>query len=112
MPLSCCSLARFIASLISFTSVLRCATILRSTTETFGVGTRIATPSSLPCSSGSTRPIALAAPVEVEFLPRKLGRIALGGNLDLAVAEAERVAVDGHGAGEAAMHGIKAQQVG
>src|SRR6185437_16249061 len=58
MPLSCCSEARFIASLISLASVLREATILRSITETFGTGTRIATPSSLPCSSGSTRPIA------------------------------------------------------
>src|SRR6185295_7372235 len=55
MPLSCCSLARFIAALISFTSVARLATIFRSTTETFGVGTRIATPSSLPFSSGCTR---------------------------------------------------------
>src|SRR5260370_15282351 len=41
MPLSCCSAARFIASLISSLVVLRVATILRSITETFGVGTRI-----------------------------------------------------------------------
>jgi hypothetical protein len=40
----------------------------RSTTETFGVGTRMATPSSLPLSSGSTRPTALAAPVEVGII--------------------------------------------
>ena len=58
----------FIAALISFGSVARLATILRSTTETFGVGTRIATPSSLPFSSGSTRPIAFAAPVEVGII--------------------------------------------
>jgi len=45
--------------------VARLATNFRSTTETLGVGTRIETPSSLPFSSGSTRPIALAAPVEV-----------------------------------------------
>src|SRR5205085_10611330 len=47
MPFSSCSEARFIAALISLTSVERLATILRSTTETFGVGTWIATPSSL-----------------------------------------------------------------
>ncbi len=41
-----------------------------------------------------------------------LDGIALGGNLDLAVAEVDRVAVDGHGAGEAAMHGVEAQQMG
>ncbi len=44
------------------------ATTLRSITETFGVGTRIDTPSSLPFSSGSTRPMALAAPVEVGII--------------------------------------------
>ncbi len=33
--------------------------------EPVGIGTRSAKPSSLPLSSGSTRPIALAAPVEV-----------------------------------------------
>ena len=32
---------------------------------TFGTGTLIEAPSSLPFSSGSTRPTALAAPVEV-----------------------------------------------
>ena len=49
------------------------ASKVRSTTETFGVGTRIATPSSLPSSSGSTRPTALAAPVEVGIMsaPRR-----------------------------------------
>ena len=50
--------------------------------------------------------------VDAEFLPRQLGRIALGGNLDFAVADADRVAIDGYGAGEAAMHGIEAQQMG
>ncbi len=50
--------------------------------------------------------------VDAELLPRQLGGIALGGNLDLAVADADRVAVDGDGAGEAAMHGIEAQQMG
>jgi len=58
MPLSCCSAARFTAPLISSLVVARLATNLRSTTETLGVGTRIATPSSLPSSSGSTTFIA------------------------------------------------------
>src|SRR5262249_11138288 len=39
------------------------ATNLKSIRETLGVGTRIETPSSLPESSGSTSPTALAAPV-------------------------------------------------
>ena len=38
---------------------------VRSVAEPVGIGTRSAKPSSLPLSSGSTRPIALAAPVEV-----------------------------------------------
>ena len=37
---------------------------VRSTTETVGVGTRKAIPVSLPCTSGSTSPTALAAPVD------------------------------------------------
>src|SRR3989449_5760305 len=40
----------------------------RSTTETFAVGTRIAMPSSLPFSFGSTRPTAVAAPVVVGIM--------------------------------------------
>jgi hypothetical protein len=56
------------ASLISSTLVSRAASKVRSTTETLGVGTRIATPSSLPFSSGRTRPTALAAPVEVGII--------------------------------------------
>ena len=39
-----------------------------------GVGTRIATPSSLPFSSGSTRPTALAAPVEVGIIDSAAAR--------------------------------------
>src|SRR3984885_12539559 len=65
MPLSCCSAARLIAVLISSLEVARLATNLKSITDTFGVGTRIAVPSSRPASSGSTSPTALAAPVEV-----------------------------------------------
>ncbi len=47
---------------------------LKSITETFGVGTRIETPSSLPFSSGSTRPTALAAPVEVGIIDNAAAR--------------------------------------
>src|SRR4029077_7498824 len=64
IPLSCCSAARRTAALISSLLVARLAMNLKSMTETFGVGTRIATPSSLPASSGRTEPTALAAPVE------------------------------------------------
>ncbi len=41
---------------------------MRSTTDTLIVGTRIAKPSSLPLSSGSTRPTAAAAPVFVGII--------------------------------------------
>ena len=40
----------------------------RSTTETLAVGTRMAMPSSLPLSFGSTRPTAVAAPVVVGIM--------------------------------------------
>src|SRR5205807_1367914 len=40
----------------------------RSTTDTLAVGTRMAMPSSLPLSLGSTRPTAVAAPVDVRIL--------------------------------------------
>ncbi len=40
----------------------------RSTTDTLAVGTRIASPSSLPLSFGSTRPTAVAAPVVVGIM--------------------------------------------
>src|SRR6478735_4252090 len=56
------------ASLIFSTEVLRFEMNLKSTTETFGVGTRIEVPSRRPLSSGMTRPIALAAPVEVGII--------------------------------------------
>src|SRR5678816_3567503 len=74
MPLSWLAAANLIALLISSLSVLRLATNLKSTTETLGVGTRIATPSSLPFSSGSTRPTALAAPVEVGIIDKAAAR--------------------------------------
>ena len=57
--------AALMAWVISSIVVVRLATNLKSICETFGVGTRVDEPSSLPFSSGMTRPIALAAPVEV-----------------------------------------------
>ena len=56
------------ADATAFTSLTvtgREASKVRSTQETFGVGTRIAEPSSLPAISGNTSPKVLAAPVEV-----------------------------------------------
>ena len=52
----------------SSTVVARLAVKVRSTTDTLMVGTRIAKPSSLPFSSGSTRPTAAAAPVLVGII--------------------------------------------
>ena len=66
--------AAVIASLTSSLVVARLATNLKSITETFGVGTRIETPSSLPLSSGSTRPTAFAAPVEVGIIDSAAAR--------------------------------------
>ncbi len=91
--MSCCSAARFIASLISSLVVAFLATNLRSITETFGVGTRMATPSSLPLSSGSTRPIALAAPVEVGIIDSAAARAAV----EILVHGVERRLVAGIG---------------
>ena len=60
-PFDASCIAALISSLVAgffrFTS--------SDTSETFGVGMRIAVPSSLPFSSGITRPTARAAPVEV-----------------------------------------------
>ena len=53
------------ASLTSSTLVARPTSQTRSTTEPVITGARTAMPFSLPSSSGTTRPIALAAPVEV-----------------------------------------------
>src|SRR5919112_202374 len=53
------------AALTPSTLVSRDTLTVRSVAEPVGTGTRIAYPSSLPLSSGSTRPIALAAPVDV-----------------------------------------------
>ena len=53
------------AALTSSTDVSRTASNVRSTTEPVGTGARTAKPCSLPLSSGSTRPTAFAAPVDV-----------------------------------------------
>ena len=62
------SAAAFISSLISSTLVARLAMKVRSTSDTLMVGTRMAKPSSLPLSSGSTSPTAAAAPVLVGII--------------------------------------------
>ena len=64
MPLYFPSAAALNAALISSTEVLRDSSAVRSTSETFGVGTRIDVPLSLPFSSGITSPIIFAAPVD------------------------------------------------
>src|SRR5258707_2046594 len=55
LPISCRAL------FTSSTLVLFSTNTTRSTTETLGVGTRMANPSNLPFSSGITRLMALAA---------------------------------------------------
>src|SRR5678816_1863704 len=63
IPLSAPFAAAFITVLISSIVVARFAWNVRSTSDTLIVGTRTEKPSSLPLSSGSTRPTAAAAPV-------------------------------------------------
>src|ERR1700761_7261971 len=74
MPFSGPLAAALIALLISSTEVALPAQNFRSTSDTFGVGTRTEMPSSLPFSSGSTRPTALAAPVEVGIIDKAAAR--------------------------------------
>jgi len=66
--LELCSAARFIASLISFLGGFARRDDLEIDHRDVRGRHRIETPSSLPISSGSTRPIALAAPVEVGII--------------------------------------------
>ena len=66
--------AFFIASFTSAAVVDFFTTTFRSTSDTFGVGTRTDTPSSLPFSSGITRPTAFAAPVEVGIMESAAAR--------------------------------------
>ena len=74
MPFSGPSAAALNAALTSSFDVFLSTTTARSTTETFGVGTRIAMPSSLPFSSGSTSPTAIAAPVVVGMIDSAAAR--------------------------------------
>src|SRR5512139_3173952 len=64
--------AAFTSELISSTVVLRFGLKVRSTTDTLIVGTRMAKPSSLPLSCGSTRPTAAAAQVLVVHIGEHL----------------------------------------
>ena len=49
--------------------------------------------------------------VDAEILPRQLCRVAFGGDLDGAVADADGVALDRDRAREAAVHAVEAQQM-
>ena len=51
--------------MLSFVMSLPFTTAIRMVVEPVGVGTRCAAPMSLPFSSGMTRPMAFAAPVEL-----------------------------------------------
>lgn len=57
-----------------FGSGVFCSRTVRSVMETFGVGTRIAKPFSLPFSSGRTRATAFAAPVVVGMMEQAAAR--------------------------------------
>ena len=74
MPFSAPSAASLNAAFTSSVDVFLSTSAARSTTETFGVGTRIAMPSSLPFSSGSTSPTAIAAPVVVGMIDSAAAR--------------------------------------
>src|SRR5512143_1970857 len=63
-----------IAALISSAEAFFDSSAVRSTRETFGVGTRIAIPSSFPFSSGMTSETALAAPVVVGIIETPAAR--------------------------------------
>ena len=68
MPFNSLFAAFTINWFISSADVVRDGSKTKSTADTFGVGTRIATPSSLPSNFGKTRPTALAAPVVVGII--------------------------------------------
>src|SRR5262245_62092323 len=74
MPLSGPLAALITAWLISSAVVGRADWKVRSTRLTFGTGTLIEAPSSLPLSSGRTRPTAFAAPVELGIRLMALAR--------------------------------------
>src|ERR1700739_2688625 len=77
MPRSWFDSAAFsISVLTSSREVSRAASNLKSISDTFAVGTRIAVPSSFPLSAGRTRPTAFAAPVEVGIIDNAAARAA------------------------------------
>ncbi|CAB5017975.1 unannotated protein [freshwater metagenome] len=60
--------ASFIAALISLALTSLVSSTVKSVTEPVGTGTRRAYPSSFPLSSGRTKLIAFAAPVDVGIM--------------------------------------------
>ncbi len=68
------SAAFFIAAFTSSAVAAFDSSAVRSTTETFDVGTRIAMPSSFPFSCGMTSATALAAPVVVGIMDSPAAR--------------------------------------
>src|SRR6185436_10422494 len=74
MPFRAPLAASFNAALTSSPVVFLSRMAARSTTDTFGVGTRMAKPSSLPFRAGSTSPTADAAPVVVGIIDSAAAR--------------------------------------
>ena len=74
MPFREPSAADLSASLTSSLVAEVFSSATKSTTETFGVGTRIANPSHLPFKSGMTKPMAAAAPVLVGIMFKAAAR--------------------------------------
>ena len=68
MPLSSPSAAALSAAFTLSTETSFSTSATKSTMDTVEVGTRMAMPSNLPWSSGSTLPRALAAPVVVGIM--------------------------------------------
>src|SRR4028118_1882971 len=78
---------------------------VRSTRLTLGVGTRIAEPSSLPFSSGSTSPTARAAPGVGGIIARPAARRrADRGSVELALQLGKHLADGAGGAGRGRDH--------
>src|SRR6186713_2640232 len=74
MPFNLPSAALLNAAFTSSFDVFLSTSTARSTTDTFGVGTRMAMPSRRPLSSGSTSPTAVAAPVVVGIIESAAAR--------------------------------------
>src|SRR5438093_1041769 len=119
MPRSGPAAASFMAA-FTFSSVAGfSSSTVRSTSETFGVGTRTAMPSSLPFSAGSTRPMARAAPVLLGIMESAAARArrgasrggALGEHADRLPGDGEPVLVGAHVAREGPMDGVVLEQV-